>query len=129
MACPFWLRVTSQVSCESYMLAAIRTHLVSLSGNARGVASMSAAMAVFIINDALVKQVSSELPAAQLILLRGLMALCLIIAVTHHMGFLDRLREVFDKRVMLRAWVEASATMLYLVSLFNLPIANATAIN
>ena len=56
------------------MLAAIRTHLVSLSGNARGVASMSAAMAVFIMNDALVKQVSTELPAAQLIVVRGLMA-------------------------------------------------------
>ncbi len=111
------------------MLVLIRRRIVSLSGNARGVASMSAAMAVFIINDALVKQVSSELPAAQLILLRGLMALCLIIAATYQMGFLHRLREVFDKRVMLRAWVEASATMLYLVSLFNLPIANATAIN
>ena len=111
------------------MLAAIRTHLVSLSGNARGVASMSAAMAVFIMNDALVKQVSTELPAAQLIVVRGLMALALILAVVRQMGVLKRINEAFNQRVLVRAWVEASATMLYLVSLFNLPIANATAIN
>lgn len=101
----------------------------SLSGNARGVVSMSAAMAVFIVNDALVKQVSTEMPSAQLIVIRGIMALGLILAVIRQLGVLPRLVEVLDRRVLARAGVEAAATMLYLVSLFHMPLANATAIN
>jgi drug/metabolite transporter (DMT)-like permease len=57
------------------------------------------------------------------------MALGLILTVAHHMGVLKRINEAFSRRVLARAWVEAAATMLYLISLFNLPIANATAIN
>ena len=107
----------------------IRKTLGSLTGNTRGLVSMSAAMAVFIVNDALVKQVSTELPAAQLILIRGVMALMLILAVTRQMGYLPRMIDMFDRSVMVRAGVEAIATMCYLISLFHLPIANATAIN
>jgi len=47
--------------------------------NRRGILAMSLAMALFIANDALVKQVSATLPGPQLIFLRGLMATTLVL--------------------------------------------------
>ncbi len=46
--------------------------------NRRGILAMSLAMAFFIANDALVKQVSATLPGFQLIFIRGHMATGLI---------------------------------------------------
>ena len=95
----------------------------------RGVVAMSAGMASFVANDALVKYVSQSLPSTQLIFLRGVFATLLLLVVAHAMGATSRLRSLGDSRVLLRAGFDAFATMAYLTSLFHLPIANATAIN
>ena len=100
-----------------------------LKANRRGIVSIVAAMAFFVSNDALVKFVSQDMPTSQLIFLRGLMATALVLAAARAMGATRRIREVVRGPVVARAAVDALATMLYLVSLFNLPIANATAIN
>lgn len=97
--------------------------------NRFGIVCMSAAMALFIANDALVKYASQTMPAAQLICVRGLLSIVVVLAVAHVMGVLPRLRTITGRRVVLRSFVDACATMLYLTSLFHLPIANATAIN
>ena len=65
----------------------------------------------------------------QLIFVRGVIATMLVLAVAHAMGATRRIREVARGWVAVRAIVDAIATMLYLVSLFHLPLANATAIN
>ena len=90
---------------------------------------MLVAVACFVANDALVKFVSQNLPAAQLIFLRGAMATTLVLAVAQASGATARIREGLRGWVLVRAGVDAVATMLYLSSLFQLPIANATAIN
>ena len=54
--------------------------------NRRGILWMCAAMAFFIVNDALVKHVSERVPTAQLIFVRGLMAAVLVLAVAQRMG-------------------------------------------
>ena len=72
---------------------------------------------------------SESLPASQLILLRGIMASALLFAIAHAMGATRRLADLFDKRVMARAGLDALGTVTYLVSLFHIPLANATAIN
>lgn len=90
---------------------------------------MVAAMACFIINDAIIKGVSTSLPAAQLIFIRGLMATALVAAVAKATAVPIRLRELQHPWVAGRAIVDALATFGYLISLFHLPIANATAIN
>ena len=90
---------------------------------------MLGAVACFVANDALVKFVSQNLPAAQLIFLRGAMATTLVLAVAQASGATARIREGLRGWVLIRAGVDAVATMLYLSSLFQLPIANATAIN
>ena len=97
--------------------------------NRFGIVCMSAAMALFIANDALVKYASQTMPAAQLICVRGMLSIVLVLAVAHAMGATPKLRTMLGRRVVVRAFVDAGATMLYLTSLFHLPIANATAIN
>ncbi len=98
-------------------------------GNRRGILAMSASMACFVANDALVKLVSESLPAAQLIFVRGLCATLLLLGVLHAMGAAGRLGALADRKVLLRAGFDAFATVTYLTSLFHLPIATATAIN
>lgn len=97
--------------------------------NRRGVLAMSAGMASFVTNDALVKYVSQSLPGPQLIFIRGLFAVALVLAIAHAMRATGNLRVLLERRVLLRAGFDAFATMTYLTSLFHLPLANATAIN
>ena len=97
--------------------------------NRRGVMAMSAGMASFVSNDALVKFVSQSLPSSQLIFIRGVFATLLLFAISHAMGMTGRIRLLADRKVVLRAALDAFATVTYLTSLFHLPIGNATAIN
>jgi drug/metabolite transporter (DMT)-like permease len=100
-----------------------------LRANRHGILYMIAGMACFIFNDALIKLASEAMPAAQLIFLRGLMASVLVLAVAHALGETRRIVQVAQRWVAARAGVDALATMLYLVALFQLPLGNITAIN
>lgn len=86
-------------------------------------------MACFIINDAIIKRVSENLPAAQLIFMRGMMASLLVLLVARATAVPIRLSQLRHPWVAGRAVVDCLATFGYLISLFHLPIANATAIN
>ena len=96
---------------------------------------MSAAMALFIANDALVKLVSASLPGLQLIFLRGCFASVLMLTVCHTLGALRRdaqtgvlpITQLLHKPVLLRAALDATASLVYLTALFQIPLANATA--
>ncbi|MBK8070780.1 MAG: DMT family transporter [Ramlibacter sp.] len=110
--------------------------LTPAAANRRGIIAMSVAMAFFIVNDTLVKFVSQSLPAAQLIFLRGLFATLLMLGICAATGALRRgpdgalpLRQLLRRPVLLRATLDAAASMVYLTALFHLPLANATAIN
>ncbi|MGE0798795.1 MAG: DMT family transporter [Lautropia sp.] len=97
--------------------------------NHRAILCVCGAMAAFVVNDALVKYASQTMPAAQLIFVRGMLATLLIFMVAAASGALARRRALRQPLVAWRAVLDAVATMLYLTSLFHLPIANATAIN
>ncbi|MBL8289774.1 MAG: DMT family transporter [Rubrivivax sp.] len=86
-------------------------------------------MACFVVNDALVKFVSQSLPAGQLIFVRGLMATALVLAAMRGTGAAVPVRRLAGGWVALRALLDGLASLTYLVSLFHLPLANATAIN
>jgi drug/metabolite transporter (DMT)-like permease len=90
---------------------------------------MVGAMACFIVNDSLVKYASQTMPPHSSSSLRGVMASALVLGVAWATGATRRMREVARGWVAFRAVVDAMATMLFLVSLFHLPLANATAIN
>ena len=111
---------------------------LQIAANRRGIAFMSLSMASFIVNDALVKHVADSLPGPQLIFIRGLFSSVMLLMVAVVTGALrgastsadsSNLRLLFEGRVMSRAAMDALATMVYLTSLFHLPIGDATAIN
>src|SRR5690349_8768333 len=89
--------------------------------NRRGVLAITAGMACFVTNDSLVKYVSESLPASQLIFVRGLMSTALLVAIVFAMGAEKRWRDLGDKRVVLRALMDAFGTLVYLSSLFQIP--------
>ena len=97
--------------------------------NRVGIAWMILGMSAFIGNDAIMKAVGERLPAAQMIVVRGLMAIAMMLLVAARMGALDRIRDVARGWVLLRASCEGVGTVLYLAALFHLPLANITAIN
>ena len=104
-------------------------HAAHARANRRGILAMIGAMACFVVNDALVKYASQTMPATQLIFIRGVMATLLVLAVVQAVGATRRIREIARGWVAVRAGVDAVGTVLFLVSLFHLPLANATAIN
>jgi drug/metabolite transporter (DMT)-like permease len=97
--------------------------------NRAGIAWMVLGMSAFIGNDAMIKAVGERLPAAQMLVVRGVMAILLIVLVARQLGALPRIRDVLDRWVLLRASFEGLGTFLYLAALFNLPLGNVTAIN
>lgn len=97
--------------------------------NRRGILSMIASMVLFICNDALIKHVSESLPTGQIIFLRGLSATLLIAAMAVALGAWRQMPAVFDRPVLARAAIDSLGTFLYLLALFNMPIANVTAVN
>ena len=97
--------------------------------NRRGIRFMTLAMVSFIFNDAIVKYVSESLPGGQLIVIRGLMACLFTLLVARALGVRIKLTELSERWVMIRAGFEAVGSFFYLYALFNIPLANATAIN
>ena len=106
-------------------------------GNRAGIIDLSFAMALFIANDALVKLVSESLPGLQLIFIRGLFASLLMLALGAATGAFkpDAIhgqwpaRHLLQPKVLIRATLDASASLIYLTAMFHMPLANATAIN
>jgi len=96
--------------------------------NRIGILWMVLAMTCFICNDALVKTVLARVPSAQMIVVRGVMAIALITFVAWRMGALVGVSQLFRGWVGLRAVGEGVGTFLYLAALYHLPLANATAI-
>ncbi|MFD0918016.1 DMT family transporter [Pseudahrensia aquimaris] len=103
-----------------------------LSANALGAVFMMLSMAGFVLNDTFMKLVSKDVTIFQAILIRGLFAVTLLY-------FIARWRNAFTLPLGLRATMtnpafvartcaEATATFLFLEALFNLPIANVTAV-
>lgn len=90
---------------------------------------MVGAMAGFVVNDALTKYLSQTIPSAQLIFMRGVLATVLVLGIAQLLGATRQLASVLQPRVALRATVDACGSVMYLLSLFHLPLGNATAIN
>ncbi len=101
----------------------------SLSDNSRGAIFMMVSVAAFVLNDTLMKLVSAEMSLFQAVFLRGLAATTLLALLAL------RRRELFPqvdsagrRLIALRMFGEIGGTICFLTALFNMPIANATAI-
>lgn len=97
--------------------------------NSRGILAMSAAVVVFIFNDALIKLAAENVPPIQAIGVRGLFATLwcgLALLVT---GAWRKIAWAAHPRVLFRSMLEAGSAITYLVALFHIPFAIANAVN
>lgn len=103
--------------------------MTNLSENARGALLMMAAMAFFVLNDACMKGVGAELPLFQSLMIRGVATTLLLVVLARAMGGLklDLPRRDWGL-VGLRTVGEIGAAFFFITALFNMPLANATAI-
>lgn len=103
---------------------------MNLSDNMRGAVFMMISMAAFVINDSLMKSLAGEIPLFQAIFLRGVFATMLVGALAARAGVIrwSALAPVDRPVAMIRVCAEIGVTSCFLQALFNMPLANATAI-
>ncbi|MGY6412142.1 MAG: DMT family transporter [Alkalilacustris sp.] len=100
-----------------------------MSDNTRGALLMMAAMAAFTVNDAFMKTLAGQMPLFQAIFLRGLATTAVFLVLAWRLGALRLPASGRDRRLMaLRSLGEVGAAGCFLTALFNMPLANATAI-
>jgi drug/metabolite transporter (DMT)-like permease len=97
--------------------------------NTRGILAMSAAVLVFIFNDALIKLAAETVPSVQAIAVRGLFATLWVVLALAASGTWRQMSGLLHRQVLLRGVLEAAAAIIYLVALFHIQFAVATAIN
>src|SRR5688500_790319 len=90
---------------------------------------MSAAVVVFIFNDALIKLAAESMPAVRALGVRGLCATlwcALALLVT---GAWRKIHWAAHPRVLFRSVLEAGSSITYLIALCHIPFAIASAVN
>jgi S-adenosylmethionine uptake transporter len=100
-----------------------------LSDNLRGALLMVGAMSGFTVNDAFMKSVSSSLPLFQAIFLRGMLVVPAMIVLCLVLGQLRLRHSPNDwKLILIRSLGEIGGTFFFISALFNMPLANVSAI-
>ncbi|MEZ5933181.1 MAG: DMT family transporter [Alphaproteobacteria bacterium] len=106
-----------------------KSALQPAAGNVRGAVFMMLSMAGFVLNDTMMKSLSADLPMFQAIFIRGAVATVLIAVLAWHRRALwYRPSATTIGIISLRVIGELGATVCFITALFNMPIANATAI-
>jgi drug/metabolite transporter (DMT)-like permease len=102
---------------------------VQVIDNTRGILAMSASVVAFIFNDALIKLAAETVPAVQAIGLRGVFATMWCALALLVSGAWRQVGGIAHPSVLLRGALEAAAAIFYLIALFHIPFAIATAVN
>jgi S-adenosylmethionine uptake transporter len=100
-----------------------------MSANQIGALFMMASMACFVMNDTLFKVTDGAVPLFQLLFLRGILTTTLVIVLVRRLGSLHFNIARRDWGLIgLRSAAEMGAAYFFVTALFNLPLANVTAI-
>lgn len=100
-----------------------------MTDNFRGALLMMASMALFTLNDTFTKLLAGEVPLTQVITLRGVLTTAATAMIAWRMGaFRARLSRADWGLVLLRMVAEVGAAYFFLTALFNMPLANVTAV-
>jgi drug/metabolite transporter (DMT)-like permease len=99
-----------------------------MTDNLRGIAAILASASGFVINDAIVKLVTEELPTGEIIVVRGLMATLLIGVVAWCRGAMRPVRVLLQTPIMIRIVAAALASLFIVAALRYIPLATSTAI-
>ena len=96
------------------------------SDNVKAAGLMTAGMACFTTNDAIIKQLSISLPIGQILFVRGVFMTILLTAVLmwrrERVGF----KAFGDSRTLVRAMFEVGVAFTFLNGIARMPLANAT---
>jgi drug/metabolite transporter (DMT)-like permease len=98
------------------------------SPESRAILAMLAAMALFVVNDALVKMTTSVLPVSEVLAVRGVFSSIIMLGLVFMMGQASALITILRPRVALRAGLEGFIAWGFVTALSHLPIANVSAI-
>jgi drug/metabolite transporter (DMT)-like permease len=90
----------------------------------RGIAFMLAAMAIFVVNDTLMKVAAGHLPTGQAIFVRGLLTSLLGAILIAASGAHRALPHALSGRVLWRAAADVCGTILFLNALVQMPMAD-----
>lgn len=90
---------------------------------------MMGSMAAFTLNDTMTKTTGGEVPLFQLLFLRGLISISLLLILWGRLGPMHlRLSRRDWKLVAIRSGSEVGASYFFVTALFNMPLANLSAI-
>jgi drug/metabolite transporter (DMT)-like permease len=90
--------------------------------NIRGILAMLGAMAVFVLNDTLVKIAAASLPPGQAIFMRGVFTTLFCAVLVHRSRVHWALPHALSPRILLRAAADVGGTILFLSALVRMPI-------
>ena len=90
---------------------------------------MMGSMAAFVLNDTMTKTTGGAVPLFQLLFLRGVISISLIVMLWGRLGPMHlRLSRRDWKLVAIRSGAEVGASFFFVTALFNMPLANLSAI-
>lgn len=102
---------------------------MTLSDNTRGALLMVGSMTAFTINDACMKALSDELPLFQALLIRSLVVVAALGLIAWRKGVFRTFIPRQDRwLIAVRTVSEVGGAYFFITALFNMPIANLTAI-
>jgi len=103
--------------------------MIFSSDNVRGAVFMAVCMAFFVLNDTVMKLAADQFSLFQAMFLRGLAATTMIGLMAWYQNAFSYSISHKDRRILIvRIIGEIGATLTFLNALFNMPLANATAI-
>ena len=106
----------------------MQTQTYTPAENLRGSLFMLLAMASFAVGDTLMKVINLDLPLSQILVIRGCIALVGFFAIAYYFKQLRNPMMILNGAFILRLLGEVIATFFFLTALFNMPMANASAI-
>ena len=101
----------------------------SARANRRGMFGLVGAMAVFAVNDMILKLTAQHYPLGEVITVRGLIASALVGVFLIGFGHVFALRAAFSPIVLGRTALDGLAMVLFTTALIHMPLAELSAIN
>lgn len=101
----------------------------SARANRRGMFAIAGAMAVFAVNDMLLKLTAQRYPLGEVLTVRGLIATLLVGVFLIGLGHVFALRAVLSGIVISRTALDGAAMILFTSALVHMPLAELSAIN
>ena len=99
-----------------------------MTDNLRGIIAVLIGSAAFVVNDAIVKLLSAELPSGEIIVVRGVMATALLIAGVFALGAMRPLSTLMTPMMAMRLVAAAAATTFIVISLRYVPLASVNTV-